>query len=89
MANNGEIIITTVICDTNSAVCQDVFLKIPADEMSKFHSTELSKINEWGAYSTQYEPAEIWGFAFSAIVFFYFTGLGVGSVLGAIKQFSR
>ncbi|OOF58377.1 hypothetical protein [Rodentibacter myodis] len=89
MANNDEIIITTAICDKDFNVCQDVFLKIPANEISKFHSTELSKISEWETYSTQYDPAQIWGFAFSAIVFFYFTGLGIGSVLGAIKQFSR
>ncbi|MBF0751058.1 MULTISPECIES: hypothetical protein [unclassified Pasteurella] len=86
---NDEIILTTVICDTDSSVCQDVFLKIPKTEITKFQSSELSKIGEWGEYSMQYEPAQIWGFAFSAIVFFYLTGLGVGSVLSAIKQFTR
>ncbi|NBH74744.1 hypothetical protein [Rodentibacter pneumotropicus] len=86
---DDEIIVTTVICDADSSVCQDVFLKIPKTEITKFQSLELSKIGEWGAYSTQYELAQIWGFAFSAILFFYLTCLGVGSVLGAIKQFSR
>ncbi|MCQ9122784.1 hypothetical protein [Rodentibacter caecimuris] len=86
---NDEIIVMTAICDADSSVCQDVFLKIPQIEITKFQSSELSKIGEWSSYSTQYEPAQIWGFAFSAIVFFYFTGLGIGSVLGAIKQFSH
>lgn len=87
MAN--EKILKTQICDEDLSLCQDVFLKIPLDEVEKLQSMELSKSNEWSSLSTEYDFAQIWGFAFSVVIFFYLTGLGIGIVLDAIKQFTR
>ncbi len=94
MSITNELDIKASICDPRSDVndansCEQVVLKIPFSEVEKLYSLELSESDEHYSYFSEYEPAQIWSFGFGAVIFFYVTGLGVGAVLGAIKQFTR
>lgn len=85
------IVVTSEYCSLENYLsngvdsCNDgVVLKIPYDEVLKFHSVEISK-SELNTFSDS-DLTQIWSFAFFSVLTFYCLGLGVGSVLGFLKR---
>lgn len=65
--------------------CDEIVLKIPLQEFRKFQEVEISKEEQLQDMQMT-EFAQVWGIAFSSVLFFYFSSIGIGSVLRLLKN---
>lgn len=66
--------------------CDEIVLKIPLQEFRKFQEVEISKSDEQNQNIEMSDTAQVWGIAFSSVLFFYFSSIGIGNILRFLKN---
>ncbi|MBN6710271.1 hypothetical protein JFL47_11400 [Haemophilus haemoglobinophilus] len=76
------------ICNQSSSSDEDCIqsvLYISKEQLKQIQTLEYVK-NEHIQDFGNPELAHLWGIAFTSVLFFYFTSLGIGYVLGFLKK---